>query len=642
MDKKQVKQSGDFLYTEVEDGIRVMGYVGNNQPVVVPEEIEGKPVTVIGARDREDVTLARGGIVVPKTVREIELEAMRFGTSLHWLYEIIISEDNPYLTKHNGMICTKDLKEIIYTNGFRKGSKLIIPAQTEIIRKFAFSPFGSLELKKFKIPSSVREIQEYAFGGCKFNEIDIPATVEYLGDHAFSASGWGSGFTVILHGNTRLGQFVADSIEIANGCSAYVEENGLLMSADKKRLIMYKGTGNDTELVIPDTVEYIDEQAFRRAYKATKVKFGKSLKRIGSGAFSNTNIRTARLPATVEYFAPNAFSQSRPKTKITFAKGNQVYRTDDIAIYRLLETGKEEIVKIVDTTISEYIVPDTVERFARGLFENCENLTKLILPEGFKEWNEFNAPKKLAAISIPASVEMIKLIGRQYGDYHPIKYTISEENERYFIDDDILYEVHGDDDYTLLFSQNTRCRQAEIIEGTTAIADRAFSSSYSGNWDYLSQVTIPSSVKRIGECSFVHTGLKRLVLPEGVEMIETSAFADCEKLEKVVIPSTVSNIATNAFRGCTSLCEFVIAEGNTHFRSENGVLINNDTSEIIFYPSCSPDKEYEVPDGIVSVTKAFSQKGNLQKIIIPTSVRKIGEYAFIANQTNIQTSSTPR
>ena len=52
-----------------------------------------------------------------------------------------------------------------------------------------------------------------------------------------------------------------------------------------------------------------------------------------------------------------------------------------------------------------------------------------------------------------------------------------------------------------------------------------------------------------------------LIISEGCECIEISAFEGCFRLKKVVIPKSVKWIGYYAFCGCTSLKEVVISEG---------------------------------------------------------------------------------
>lgn len=56
--------------------------------------------------------------------------------------------------------------------------------------------------------------------------------------------------------------------------------------------------------------------------------------------------------------------------------------------------------------------------------------------------------------------------------------------------------------------------------------------------------------------------LRRVELPEGVELIDFYAFSGCSALSEVVLPSTIKNIMACAFAGCDSLKQLTIPNGD--------------------------------------------------------------------------------
>ena len=60
------------------------------------------------------------------------------------------------------------------------------------------------------------------------------------------------------------------------------------------------------------------------------------------------------------------------------------------------------------------------------------------------------------------------------------------------------------------------------------------------------------TVSIIGEEAFYgNQNLTKVVLPEGIEEVQTRAFCNCQNLTEIVFPSTLTNIASNAFNGCS-------------------------------------------------------------------------------------------
>ena len=70
-------------------------------------------------------------------------------------------------------------------------------------------------------------------------------------------------------------------------------------------------------------------------------------------------------------------------------------------------------------------------------------------------------------------------------------------------------------------------------------------------------VSIPSSIRIISPLAFYSSEIKKLIIPDGVEIIESCAFSMNKSLEEVFIPSTVTSIGADAFKSCSSLKKLV-------------------------------------------------------------------------------------
>lgn len=63
----------------------------------------------------------------------------------------------------------------------------------------------------------------------------------------------------------------------------------------------------------------------------------------------------------------------------------------------------------------------------------------------------------------------------------------------------------------------------------------------------------PKGIKTIGRACFAGTNVEEVVLPEGIETIDSDAFNFCTKLRKINFPETLKVIDHGAFNGCFSL-----------------------------------------------------------------------------------------
>lgn len=147
--------------------------------------------------------------------------------------------------------------------------------------------------------------------------------------------------------------------------------------------------------------------------------------------------------------------------------------------------------------------------------------------------------------------------------------------------------------------------------------------------DNLRSVTIPGSVTSIKGDSFRHCGsLTSLTISEGVNSIGKLAFFGCG-LTSVTIPGSVISIGDGAFDGCSKLTGIVVDSANGQYVSVDGVLFNEEETEIFCYPAGKNAVYYSIPNSVTSIGKcAFGYCAGLTSVTIPDSVTSIGESAF--------------
>ena len=74
----------------------------------------------------------------------------------------------------------------------------------------------------------------------------------------------------------------------------------------------------------------------------------------------------------------------------------------------------------------------------------------------------------------------------------------------------------------------------------------------------LTNVVLPKYITAIRDTTFRGAGLVSVEIPDGVTVIERSAFADCNSLKSVVIPSKVTSIGDFAFNVCLGMTSIEI------------------------------------------------------------------------------------
>lgn len=78
---------------------------------------------------------------------------------------------------------------------------------------------------------------------------------------------------------------------------------------------------------------------------------------------------------------------------------------------------------------------------------------------------------------------------------------------------------------------------------------------------YMGRVTLPNSIRNIGEYAFSHTMLAEINLPDTVTTIGRGAFSSCRNLKEIRIPGNVRDIPAYAFLGCEKLEEIELPGG---------------------------------------------------------------------------------
>ena len=193
-----------------------------------------------------------------------------------------------------------------------------------------------------------------------------------------------------------------------------------------------------------------------------------------------------------------------------------------------------------------------------------------------------------------------------------------------------------------------------INDGITRIGNNAFY-----GLGALEEITWSNTLISIGEYAFYNcVNLKEFIAPSSLELIEWSAFEGCTsisniklneglkeveldafketKIKSLTIPSTLEEFSSSACYGVLTLEEYIVAEGNPTFWTDNGALCRTPESkkwvDFLAYPPASTLKIYEIPDGVTSIrNQAFQNSKNLEEIIIPDTVTLINAYAFEAS-----------
>ena len=137
---------------------------------------------------------------------------------------------------------------------------------------------------------------------------------------------------------------------------------------------------------------------------------------------------------------------------------------------------------------------------------------------------------------------------------------------------------------------------------------------------------------RFTETDIVSTGLfadcvalREIILPATATVLARNAFARCCSLEKLTVSASVASIWPS--EECTSLSNIIVSAANSYFAAIDGVLYNNDVTQIIWLP-LGKTGQFSLPPTVTSIGENAFYGTGITSLEIPLSVTSISRGAF--------------
>ena len=600
--------------------------------VVIPESIDGHPVTAIAAyafsgktpqsdydlSDRTDLWLT--SIYIPNSVKSIGGFAFENNKNLESVHlpenGCTIGHRGGYLDAHGSIFdgCTS-LKTITIPDGL----DVIDPTHFETcisalsapkLESVTFAKGTSTicngllancpSLKSINIPDSVKSIGASVFSDCEALEsIDIPDSVKSIGSYAFS------------------GCEALESVRLPEGGCEIGAKKGY---GDCGRI--FSGCTSLKRIAIPDGLTTPDaHNSTTGAFAAPaleSVAIANNASAIDGGLLANCpSLKSVDIPDSVKSIGAFAFSGCEALESV-----------------RLPEGGCE-----IGSVFFSY--NDGPKRYG-NVFQGCTSLTSLHIPKGITalssenyyawDYSMFSAPA-LKSVTFEDSVNALS---------------------------------------ASMFKNCEALEAVSIPNGVKTIPSYCFS-----NCKALTSLDIPESVKTIEGCAFKGCGFASINLPDTVKAIHDGAFADCASLSTVNLPTKgvelggsyyPSNSNSGTFAGCTALKSITLPDGitggmlgapaltNVKFapgiKKINGlggctalsnVIVPDSARQICegSFSGCVSLQRIDIPEGVTSISNsAFGYCKSLQQVNLPDSLRKIGYNSF-GNCTSLQDLQIP-
>lgn len=517
------------------------GYDGAGGDVVVPAEIDGFTVDVIGINVFKGDTIT--SLTLPETVLELRSNAV---ASCEKLTSVTLPQSLVVINRMNFFSC----------NAL---SEVTIPASVRYIGDTSFRFCDALRKITFE-------------GVCPAIDMDCFSVlpddaVAYVPDdqlEAYTAAFENAGSTV--------------SVQPSGKNAVLVENNGYVedefdFDASTGTITSYNGYA--TYLAIPETiggapVKAIGPEAFARHAYLAFLELPEGLESIGDSAFYNCEtLGRVRFPSTLKTIGSNAFYNAYKSSVLELTSVESI---GDYAFYFAGLKGSLELpegLKSIGENAFEactnmganLYLPSTLELIGSNAFKGDYNIQYIVLESPTAPMlgeNVFAGCDYLYDIDLNAHgtrqemqqwqayVDTLGLPCRVWRAQDPT--AQSPEKGAYQYENRVLTEYTG---------TKTRIHPHLTVskEPVVGLGDGVFKDSQT--IEYFS-VAHNDEFTAIGAESFMNSSLREVDLFDSVTTIGARAFANCAQLETLTLPDSLTTIGEGALDGLTGLKKLVI------------------------------------------------------------------------------------
>lgn len=200
--------------------------------------------------------LVQGGnithLIVPETVTSIKLDSFD-SSSMNSLERIIVHPDNPAYKSINGVLYSKDGKELIYMPNGSYSTTFVITKELEVINdksNFSFDKFNDVIVETGNIEYKSVDGALYTYDGSSllhYSRTRQDATLTI---------GWNVNDIATGFNNKHL-----QNIEVDESNSLYKSIDGVLYDKQANALLWYPAGRQDTSCIVPSTITCIKSNA---------------------------------------------------------------------------------------------------------------------------------------------------------------------------------------------------------------------------------------------------------------------------------------------------------------------------------------------------------------------------------------------
>lgn len=371
--------TSNFEYTLLDDGtIEVTKYVGTDSYAIIPDEIDGKPVTKVNEfcfyndDDYNGLNYTVKSIFISKNITDFS-DTLNNGeyrclNRILYLESISVDESSSVYSSDSGILFSKDFTKLIYYPTRKAGEKYIVPEYVRELGRSAFSQPANLRSLKFSSPlekvgyaaifnGSIEEA-EYPvypepsskialFTWCeKLTKVYIGKDVKWMNDEDFTQS---RNVTLYVYNNS----YALDWAKEHGFAYEIMEEPPIEKDlADESTGIKVKGTMDPDATLKVEKVESTVEDAVA-TYDITLRKDGDVIQPSGTITIS--------IPSEIKDCKLFWVKDDGTKVEVNaiYENGNYVFTTDHLSVYALVK--EPEPTTVAPTTTEPTTVAPTTE-----------------------------------------------------------------------------------------------------------------------------------------------------------------------------------------------------------------------------------------------------------------------------------------
>lgn len=605
------KLYGDFVYKYVDEAsaiknseIKIIKYMGNDKNIVVPDYIEGLPVTQLAPycfsyytnnHHSNPECFYIESVQLPDSIEYIGINAFE---DCRYLHTINIPK-NLWRLEENVFKSCKSLKELDFSHGITgicpdalNGTAitdLVVTSKKAGLDFFSYALRGTV-IENLTIVTTSTNFEDYSLENNTLKTLNVNGTIEHNVD-AISDKAFGDAATAHIPETINLyNDFHTDVFEVLEGVYGYVcelsDENNewyTFIQATEPREILTEngfqyyidGKGN---AVISKCVVPLESDTTNTIIVPRRLG-GATVTTIGYKSFSQRKFITAvEIPDTVTHIQSSAFASCYDLEEVKIGSGLKSigYAAFDYC-----------------SSLKHINIPEGVKTLGTYTFYDCQNLTSL-------------SAKGVTAVRDSA----FEYSGITDVEFSPEFYSVG----------------------SYAFSSCDNLKSFKYDSNLTDIGEYAF------KYSAIERFTFNDNLLATSEGIFESSKIREVVLPANLVIIGDSTFCDCVYLSEINIPNSVTTIEDYAFLGCSELKGKLILSDNVTklggriFDGTGYTSLFYNSPAIFAYRAFADSKisTIEFGDKVKAISPQMFEKCNeLKAIVLSDTITQIGEKAFM-------------